>query len=78
MVIPRYKYIPLCYYDAEGAPDGLVQVKRQQEVNRENVHVESTPHRICKTIRIFLLNSINNSFMGVGQEGPLCKRAYRG
>jgi hypothetical protein len=29
------------------------------EVNKEYVLVESTPHRICKTIRIFLVNLID-------------------
>jgi hypothetical protein len=34
---------------------GLPRFERQQEVNREYVLVENTPHRICKTIRTFLL-----------------------
>jgi hypothetical protein len=44
------------FYNAEGAPDGPV-LNEKKELNKENVLVAT--HRICKTIRIFLLNLIN-------------------
>jgi hypothetical protein len=51
--------ITIVIINAEGAPDGPALFTANSSVNREYVLVESTPHRICKTIRTFLLHMIN-------------------
>jgi hypothetical protein len=48
------------YYNVNGAPDTPALFTADSSVNRKYVHTAT--RRTCKTIRIFLLNLINESF----------------